>query len=708
MQPAESSMSAEDDRGFTIADILALLLNRRWVILGVTLLIAGAGSYYSSKQPVTYDAYTTVALNPSPNRDEEITGAADGIDNSVVESEIEVIRSRNAVENLVASVGVGVVKEWLLDDNPISDIEQEQTRAVNLLLRSVKVLRRQSSYVLEVRATSPSSAGAAEIANALTENYLQSRSDAVTDIVVSGQSKREEGLEELRQELALKNQAVADFMAEKGLVSAGGSSLVEQMISETRRNLVDSRTDLYEKRARLTALYDARTSGGLAEGVVEIQDSPAIRDLRSREIEVKRRIADLDGTYGERHPTMLSAKAELDDIQSQISSEISNITASLRRSVESGEQRVSELEGELSALQRELSIDEQSKIRLQELRREADTTERIYRDLLMRSQNFQERAARTGATAKLLSRAVPSGRPSSTPLPLWVAFWSGLGLFCGLAAAIFVNLFHNKVSKPEDIERQAGVPALVSVPLVRKQFGQSSLTDHVFQHPLSTFAESFRVILSEIEFRPRNLRGRVIAITSAMAGDGKTTTSMGLASVAASSGFKVAVVDCDFRMRALSNEIKETRGDDFTPLFTLGADLNRACVGSNRYSNLHYYPLDDRVDEFDTDFPLAKTEEVITSLRENYDLILLDCAPMLALASTRFFTSMADSSIIVCRWNKTPMSALQTTVTQINKSGGHTLGAVMNAVKASVAKYYSFGDTLYYGKAGKNYYTEKS
>ena len=77
------------------------------------------------------------------------------------------------------------------------------------------------------------------------------------------------------------------------------------------------------------------------------------------------------------------------------------------------------------------------------IHRVPQTVERIYRDLLIRTQDFSERAERQRATARLLSRAVPPVRPSSPPLRLWAAFWTGMGLFLGLAVAVLLNLFQN-------------------------------------------------------------------------------------------------------------------------------------------------------------------------------------------------------------------------------------------------------------------------
>lgn len=692
--------------GFSISDVVVLLLNKRWTIILLTLLISLAGTYFSSRMPTTYSAISTIALNPIVDIDQEALGSSgSGIDNSVVESEIQVLQSRTMLESVIDRFGIGTVKQWLSAADVNADPELEKNRMVDKIYRAMSVLRRESSYVLEVEVTATTPEGAAAVSNAITDGYLASKASDVSDTRATSQLRRAERLESLRTELEAKNQAVADFMATNGLVSANGSTMVEQTISEVRSNLMDARSTLYEYEARLKQLFDARAKGGSAEGVVEVQNSVVMNQLRSREIEIRRRIADLAQTYGERHPERISAQSELDDISRQIDIEIDIVTSSLQRSVETSRNRVADLEAELANLRGNLNVDQRARVQLQELQREAETTERIYRDLLIRTQDFSERAERQRATARLLSRAVPPVRPSSPPLRLWAAFWTGMGLFLGLAVAVLLNLFQNKIVKTEDIERNLNVKALVSVPHLRKRQTMLLPAKYVVAKPLTTFAECYRVLLSEILIGIPSQDSSIIAITSAMAGDGKTTTSMCLANIAAMSGMKVAVVDCDFRMRALSSLVKSEIPENFRHIFSPKSTLEAAHISDPDHPNLHFYPIDETVAEYDQSAPMTVSTDMFDQLREHYDLVLLDCAPVLAVASTRIFTSAADASIIVTRWNKTPLPALRTTIKQITRGGGETMGVVLNAVDTSLAKHYSFGDTMYFGQAGKGYYT---
>ncbi|MEL6829197.1 MAG: polysaccharide biosynthesis tyrosine autokinase [Pseudomonadota bacterium] len=698
----ESQWAGGTNDGFSISDVLVLLLNRRWLILTVSLFIAAAGSYYSYTQPVAYSAAASIALNPTLDLDTKALGAGKGvIDNSVVESEIEVIRSRILLEGLVETTGLGTIKRWLSDTSPIADAEVEKTRLVGRILESVKVMRRESSYVLEVRSTAPTPEGAASLSNAVVEAYISSMKNSTTSAIESGQLRRGERLEALRLELEQRNQAIADYMARSGLVSANGSTMVEQMIPEVRRTLANARTELFESQAQLKQLYEARREGGIAEGVAEVQNSATIAQLRSREIEARRRIANLSDTYGPQHPERIGELSELEYIANQIITEMDIIESSLQRRVSTNLNRVSEIEAELASLQGSLNLSESARVQLNLLQREADTTERIYRDLMLRSQDFNDRADRQAATVKLLSNAVPPGAPSTPRFRIWAAFWCGLGVFCGIAAAVIANLFHNKIIKAEDIERHLNVKGLVSVPHVRTIRGRKSLAPYLRRNPFSTFSECYRVLLSEVK------ASGVIAITSAMAGDGKTTTTLGLANIAAMSGMKVAVIDCDFRMRALTEAINVDFPEDLDFLFSENTHLGSAYVSSPEQANLHFYPLNENAAKYDVGAQVSIPQDIFDSLSENYDLVLLDCGPMLAVASTRIFANIADNVIVVSRWNKTPLPALQTAIKQIDRAEGQVLGVVLNDVNTSVAKYYSFSDTLYFGKAGKGYYTNK-
>ena len=696
--------NARGEKDLSISDLITVLLNKRWTILLITIVVAAAGTYLSSKAPITYSARATIALNPTLDIDERALGnMGAGIDNSVVESEIHVLKSRNMLESVIDEAGIGVVKQWLSDDHPISDPDLEKNRLVSKLLRVMSVLRRDASYILEVEVTAQSPLGAAAISNAITDSFINSKESDVTIYSELSQKRRAQRLEDLREELAQRNRAVADFIERNGLVSANGSTLVEQTITDTRRNLATARNSLFDVQARLNQLYEAREKGGYAEGVSEIQNSGVMTQLRTREIEIRRRIAELSQTYSDNHPDLISARSELEDITGQIEIEIDVVTASLERTARTAQDRVLELEEELTQLQGNLNVDQRARVRLDELRREVEATERIYRDLFVRNQDFADRAQRQAATARLLSRAVPPTAPSSPPLELWAAFWTGVGLFLGLGAAIFLNLFQNTIIKTEDAERYFGTKALVAVPYLQNAKARKAPAEYILQSSQSIFAECYRVILSELMI---NLQTpAVAAVTSAIAGDGKTTTSMCLAYVAAETGLKVAVVDCDFRLQSLSKKTKGEKPKGFQHIFHPDAKLNKAYLADPDLPNLHVFPIDGNVQDYDRSAHLTSAQDVFERLRKSYDLVLLDCAPVLAVANTRIFTSAADATIVVARWKKTPIPAIRTTLQQISRADGVTLGIVLNAVNVSVAKNYSHGDTLYFGKAGKGYYT---
>ena len=100
-------------------------------------------------------------------------------------------------------------------------------------------------------------------------------------------------------------------------------------------------------------------------------------------------------------------------------------------------------------------------------------------------------------------------------------------------------------------------------------------------------------------------------------------------------------------------------------------------------------------------------EDLIDDLRQHYDLIVLDCAPIFAVADTRMIASIADAVVVAARARKTPARALAAAIAQLEIAGAHVLGVALNRVDTRRGRR-SFYDGLYYSKAFSGYYAREN
>lgn len=199
------------------------------------------------------------------------------------------------------------------------------------------------------------------------------------------------------------------------------------------------------------------------------------------------------------------------------------------------------------------------------------------------------------------------------------------------------------------------------------------------QAPASPLAMAFRNIRSAVlESRPEV---RVIALTSALPGDGKTTCSVGLARQSALEGFKTVLVDCDLRRRSSSAELPRPPAVGLLEVIRGECSLDEA-LASDGLSPLCILPVAEDLeaiaratnrDVFATDGML----ELMSELRRRFDYVYLDTPPLLALVDARRLAPQADAFLLLARWRTTPKEAVRNAIDLLNSAEASLAGVVL-------------------------------
>jgi capsular exopolysaccharide synthesis family protein len=295
-------------------------------------------------------------------------------------------------------------------------------------------------------------------------------------------------------------------------------------------------------------------------------------------------------------------------------------------------------------------------------------------------------------TARMQSEAaVPTSR-SSPNLKIAFLLSIGLGLALGLAAGFLAETLDEGFRTSEEIERKTGVAALANVPKLRRSDLRSLPPNS--QHPagylverqMSAFTEALRVLRTTILFGAAQPRAQVVAISSALPDEGKTTVSLCLARVSALSGQKVLLIDCDLRRRTL----KDVLGLEppLGLLQVLSGEANwRKAIYVDEASGMHLLPLKDSGFTPKDVFGSEAMTHLVNELRGMFDLIILDCAPVLAVAETRVIVTHADCTVLVARWEKTPIRAVRSALQQLQSAGANVIGIALNYIDMRVPGY---------------------
>ena len=217
----------------------------------------------------------------------------------------------------------------------------------------------------------------------------------------------------------------------------------------------------------------------------------------------------------------------------------------------------------------------------------------------------------------------------------------------------------------------SGLTIWGSIPLLGSvaKGNRRSPADYVVTNPFSVFSEAFRNLkVSVLQSYPQS-GAAVVAVTSPLSGEGKTTTSVCLGETSSLQGSRTIIVDCDLRRRTLQRFLTEAPTIGLVEVIEGSATLDDVVVVDER-TGVHYLPLAQGKLTASDVFGGVAMDALLADLRQRYDFIILDTAPLLALADARTLAAKCDAVVLLCRWRKTPKDALKSALRLLVSSGG--------------------------------------
>ena len=225
-------------------------------------------------------------------------------------------------------------------------------------------------------------------------------------------------------------------------------------------------------------------------------------------------------------------------------------------------------------------------------------------------------------------------------------------------------------------------------------------------NPKSIFSEAIKTIRTNLAFSMIDKEMKTILLTSPQAGDGKSFITANLAVAYAQEDKKVLVVDCDLR-KGRQHEIFEvmnvTSGGYSNLILNYKDDIkiNKYIVSTSN-KNIDLLPTGPTPPNPVELLASENNKKLIAKLREKYDIILLDCPPVLGLSDTMIMTKCSDANLIVVSSRKTKVENLDKAKKVFAQANAKITGVIINRASVKDNTYYSYYSSEYYGDSSKN------
>jgi len=505
-----------------------------------------------------------------------------------------------------------------------------------------------------------------------------------------------EKAEEERKKLEDSELALQAYMRKNDIITIENKlAIYPQKLTEFSSQL----SIVQAERKKLESVYfqikAAKKRGEDIETIPVIADNAVLKLIREKIYQAEQDIKQLSKTYGYKNPVMIKAKDELKSLGREKTIEIKRIVESTKNAYDlivTQEKNVTEL---LNKTKNEVLNLNEKFVQYSIMQREVNTNSVLYdtltASLKKASVTVQSQRVNVWVVKEASLPRYPSEPKKLINLMLAIAF----GLLGGVGLAFFIEYIDNTVHSPEEIENRFGHTVLGTVEELKGK-GQE-VESFVRQNPLSPFAESFRLIRSNIMFSSVDHPPRQILLTSMAPSEGKSVTTVNIARVLAQANKKVIIVDCDMRKPrqhtlfgrpnsiGLSNYLT---GNTKENIIQLMREENIALVTAG--------PTPPNPAEL---INSHKMKKLLAALAKVYDFILLDSPPVLSVTDSLTLSTLAEGTVVVVRAGETTYDMLTSGIRKLNAVNAHLLGFVLNCVtKTSGGEGYYHGYHEYYSK----------
>lgn len=675
-----------------------LFLRHSWVIVLLTAAsVAGSYAWVKRQTPV-YASRATIEVEVDPAKVINIEDVKDNRMASLdaINTTVQTLTSNSVMIEVAGKIGL--TDEWAKNDPSGKLPASMQSALAGTIRNKVNVSLRRGTRLIDVVAEDPDPAMAQSIARHVVEEYLAMRQLDRNKISGDANSFLSRQTKELKEKMEKSDNALAQYRLDNNEVSLlEKDNVVSKNLDDLNNKSLQARTERSRIETDLAALkkVDPSDLARMLE-LPSVAALPQVAELRNQVTSSEVAFAALKERYLELHPKDTEALSKLNDYRSKLSAAVANAGDVLHQillTAQENEQKINVMLAE----QKQKSLElEKIAIPYNVLKREAETNRALYDEVFSRLKETDV----TQQLARVPYRVVEDPLLSPVPIrpdPPKSMLTAGLvGLAAAIGLILLLDRMDSSIRTVDEAESELGLPVLGAIPQGDEKNSSPAV---VVDDAGSSQAEGFRTLRASISLLGDESQRRVLLVTSAVPAEGKTFTSVNLAAALAGQGLRTLLIDSDLRRPALSATLmnrEDRKDEDYRGLTDVLSGLTDPwnAIRGTRVEGLWLLPSGRRAPNPSELLSMKSVPELLDQLSSQFDRIVIDSAPINAVADTLAIASYSHAVCLVLRYGKTPRRAALRAITLLQKAGARMAGIVMNRMPSRRGAYYYY---YYYG-----------
>lgn len=679
-------------------------LRKRWPLVVLTVVLVCGGVFlWTYRQPKIYSATCTIIIDPSAprifnNNVTDVVQMGSGsywADIQFYQTQYKIIASKEVARGVVERLGLGADPDFPSPKAGTPGKVRDVTGAV-MAQTTVKPVKDSRLVLITVEDRQPERA--AQIANMIANVYIEQNLDLKLEGTNSAATFLGDQMVAVGEKLKRAELSVYEYRKKHQLLDVsleGRQNLISQNLRMYTEKLAELRLRKLELESARKLILEARDNIDAQETLPEVRDNAVVQQIRVMYVDLSKTLAELEATYGEKHPKIESLKGKLTSVRHQYIGEITKL-------LKANENRYLTLEDNERALNKVLEREKRDAIELsmlevdyRPLARESEETLNLYKLITQR----QKETGLTGLirtnNVRIMDPAVPSGAPVKPQPATNLVLALFVGLMLGIGASIGAEILDNTLKSQEEVEAILGVPVLGMLPIMGDRLAGKASPEEQKDRDLSVFydlksaaAEACRSIRTNLMFLSPDRPLKYLVVTSPGPEEGKTTTAISLAITMAQAGGRVLLVDTDLR-RPRIHRAFGMKNDTGISSAVVGEKTIEQVVFPTVVPNLDVCPCGPLPPNPAELLHTRSFKDFVAECGRRYDRVIFDSPPTSAVTDPAVVGNLADGVVLVIRAGQTSREAGRFARRQLDDAKARLLGCIVNQVKAS-DRYYSY------------------
>lgn len=718
LQPAPAAaVEDDDDDVLDLREYWRIIVKRKWTVIGFFIIVLIAVATATMLMTPIYRATSVLQIEREAAKVVEFKDAAQtetAGDRDFYQTQYELLKSRTLAERVVEKMRPALEREYSEDLASAKDsgsisagekparIDQQQAeqlkneekvkrQLVAVVMNGLTVEPIRNSRLVKLNFDSPSATLAADVTNAVTENFIAVNLERRFDANAYAKNFLEQRIKQVKSKLEETERAQVEFARDKEIFATDkdGGTTSAQNLQEFNAALSKAQQERIKSESAYRQIQ-ASKSGQLPQGL----ENELIQQLKENKAKLEAEYQNNLKQFKPGYPKMQELAAQIAEVKMQVATETENARNSVIATYEAAKVQENLLKEMLASSKNEMLDLQTRSIQYNIIKREADTNRQLYDGLLQRLKEVSVAGGVGTNNISVVDHAQVPNKMFKPVLKLNLAIAIILGLVGGIGLALFFEYLDDTFKQASEVERLLGIPVLGLIPESAELNNKANVVQLMVEDGRSALAEAYRSVRTALQFATAHGAPKLMGVTSTNMGEGKSTSALSIAIQFAQSGQRVLLIDADLRNPSLHRVLGAENTQGLSNC--LAGKLQPFEVTLNTTVNNLFAITTGPLPPNPAELLSGKKMQMLLELAaERFDHIIIDSPPILGLADALVIANLVEGMLVVVESGKTRRAAAQASIKRLLSVRAKPLGCLLTKMSGQA---HGYGYEYYYGE----------